>query len=167
VGLSGSNGLERAKERAKEASQGNEEEQLVATPNVANTLANVPIFSGCSKRELGIIARASKEVHHKEGTVIAREGERGIGLFLILDGQCKVTIGGKTKARLGPGDFFGEVALLDGGPRTATVTAVSPVRLVGITGWVFRGLLMEHPTIALKTLEAVAGRLRSVSKEPV
>ena len=99
--------------------------------------------------------------------VIAREGERGIGLFLILEGQCKVTIGGKTKARLGPGDFFGEVALLDGGPRTATVTAVSPVRLVGITGWVFRGLLMEHPTIALKTLEAVAGRLRSVSKEPV
>ena len=90
-----------------------------------------------------------------------------IVLFLILDGQCKVTIGGKTKARLGPGDFFGEVALLDGGPRTATVTAVSAVRLVGITGWVFRGLLMEHPTIALKTLEAVAGRLRSVSKEPV
>ena len=105
----------------------------MATPNVANTLANVPIFSGCSKRELGIIARASKEVSHKQGTVIAREGERGIGLFLILDGQCKVTIGGKTKARLGPGDFFGEVALLDGGPRTATVTALSPVRLVDIT----------------------------------
>jgi CRP-like cAMP-binding protein len=167
VGRSGSNGLAGAKERAKETSQGNEEEQPVATPNIANTLGNVPIFSGCSKRELGIIARASKEVKHKEGTVIAREGERGIGLFLILDGQCKVTIGGKTKARLGAGDFFGEVALLDGGPRTATVTAVSPVRLVGITGWVFRGLLMEHPTIALKTLEAVAGRLRSVSKEPV
>ena len=139
----------------------------MVAPNIANTLGNVPIFSGCYKRELGIIARASKEVKHKEGTVIAREGERGIGLFLILDGQCKVTIGGKTKARLGAGDFFGEVALLDGGPRTATVTAVSPVRLIGITGWVFRGLLMELPTIALKTLEAVAGRLRSVSKEPV
>ena len=96
----------------------------MAAPSVANNLANVPIFSGCSKRELGIIARASKEVSHKEGTVIAREGERGIGLFLILDGQCKVTIGGKTKARLGAGDFFGEVALLDGGPRTATVTAL-------------------------------------------
>jgi CRP/FNR family cyclic AMP-dependent transcriptional regulator len=144
-----------------------EVEQQVAAPSVANNLASVPIFSGCSKRELGIIARASKEVSHKEGTVIAREGERGIGLFLILEGQCKVTIGGKTKARLGPGDFFGEVALLDGGPRTATVTALSPVRLVGITGWVFRGLLMEHPAIALRTLEAVAGRLRSVSKEPV
>jgi CRP-like cAMP-binding protein len=139
----------------------------VAQPNVANTLGKVPIFSECSKRELAIIARASKEVVHKEGTVIAREGERGVGLFLILEGQCSITIGGKTKAKLGPGDFFGEVALLDGGPRTATVTALSPVKLIGITGWVFRGLLMEHPSIALKTLEAVAGRLRAVSKEPV
>ena len=139
----------------------------MAEPNIADTLAAVPIFSGCSKRELAIIARASKVVVHKDGTVIAREGERGIGLFLILQGRCLVTIGGKTKAKLGPGDFFGEVALLDGGPRTATVTAQSAVKLVGITGWVFRGLLMEHPSIALKTLEAVAGRLRSVSKEPV
>ncbi|HJS26972.1 MAG TPA: cyclic nucleotide-binding domain-containing protein [Actinomycetota bacterium] len=139
----------------------------MAAPNIANKLAQVPIFAGCTKRELAIITRASKEVSHKEGTVIAREGERGIGLFLILEGQCNVSIGGKTKARLGPGDFFGEVALLDGGPRTATVTAMSPVRLVGITGWVFRGLLMEHPSIALRTLESVAGRLRSVSKEPV
>jgi CRP/FNR family transcriptional regulator, cyclic AMP receptor protein len=135
--------------------------------DVTARLAKVPIFSGCSKRELAIIGRAAKEVSHRQGTVVAREGERGIGLFLILDGECSVTIGGKTKARLGPGDFFGEVALLDGGPRTATVTALTPLRLVGITGWVFRGLLMEHPSIALKTLEAVAGRLRSVSKEPV
>jgi CRP-like cAMP-binding protein len=139
----------------------------VAASNVAESLAKVPLFSGCSRRELAIIARASKEVRHKEGTVIAREGERGVGLFLILEGRCAVTIGGRTKARLSAGDFFGEVALLDGGPRTATVTALTPVRLLGITGWVFRGLLMEHPSIALKTLEAVAGRLRSVSKEPV
>jgi CRP/FNR family transcriptional regulator, cyclic AMP receptor protein len=139
----------------------------VAQQDAMSRLAKVPIFSECTKRELTIIGRAAKEVSHAEGTVIAREGERGVGLFLILEGQCKVTIGGKTKAKLGPGDFFGEVALLDGGPRTATVTALTPVRLVGITGWVFRGLLMEHPTIALKTLEAVAGRLRAVSKESV
>ncbi len=130
-------------------------------------LATVPIFSECSKRELGVIARAAKEVSHRKGTVIAREGERGIGLFLILQGECEVTIGGKRKAKLGPGDFFGEVALLDGGPRTATVTALTDVKLVGITAWVFRGLLMEHPSIALKTLEAVAGRLRAAAKEPV
>ena len=139
----------------------------MAEASAVSQISKVPIFSGCSKRELAIIARASKMVSHKEGTVIAREGERGIGLFLIVEGQCKISIGGKTKAKLGPGDFFGEVALLDGGPRTATVTAMTAVRLIGITGWVFRGLLMEHPSIALKTLEAVAGRLRSVSKEPV
>jgi CRP-like cAMP-binding protein len=139
----------------------------VAQYDVPAKLGNVPIFSGCTKRELSVIARAAKEVSHRAGTVIAREGERGIGLFLILEGECSVSIGGRTRAKLGPGDFFGEVALLDGGPRTATVTALTPVRLVGITGWVFRGLLMEHPSIALKTLEAVAGRLRSVSKEPV
>lgn len=139
----------------------------MAQADVAAKLGSVPIFSGCSKRELSVIARAAKEVSHKEGAVIAREGERGIGLFLILEGQCDVSVGGKSKAKLGPGDFFGEVALLDGGPRTATVTATTPVTLVGITGWVFRGLLMEHPSIALKTLESVAGRLRAVSKEAV
>jgi len=139
----------------------------VSEQDVTSKLAKVPIFSACSKRELQVIARAAKDVSHKADTVIAREGERGIGLFLILEGECRVSIGGKTKAKLGPGDFFGEVALLDGGPRTATVTAMTPVKLVGITGWVFRGLLMEHPAIALKTLEAVAGRLRQVSKEPV
>jgi len=139
----------------------------VAQSDILTKIGNVPLFSECSKREVALIARAAKEVSHRAGTVIAREGERGIGLFVILEGQCEVTIGGKRKARLGPGDFFGEVALLDGGPRTATVTVLTPVKLVGITGWVFRGLLMEHPSVALKTLEAVAGRLRAVSKEPV
>jgi CRP/FNR family cyclic AMP-dependent transcriptional regulator len=139
----------------------------VARDDIPARLAEVPIFSGCTKRELSIIAQAAKEIAHRAGTVIAREGERGVGLFLILDGECEVTIGGKRKAKLGSGDFFGEVALLDGGPRTATVTALTHVRLVGITGWVFRGMLMEHPSIALKTLESVAGRLRAVSKDPV
>jgi CRP/FNR family cyclic AMP-dependent transcriptional regulator len=137
----------------------------VAQSDIVAKLGEVPLFSECSKRELTLIARASKEVTHRQGTEIAREGERGIGLFLILDGQCRVSIGGKTKAKLTAGDFFGEIALLDGGPRTATVTALTDVTLVGITGWVFRGLLMEHPSIALKTLEGVAGRLREVSKE--
>jgi CRP-like cAMP-binding protein len=139
----------------------------VAQSDAVTKIANVPLFSECSKRELTLIARAAKEVSHRAGTTIAREGERGIGLFIILEGECEVTIGGKRKAKLGPGDFFGEIALLDGGPRTASVTALTPMKLIGITGWVFRGLLMEHPTIALKTLEAVAGRLRTVSKEPV
>lgn len=137
----------------------------MAQNEIASKLAAVPMFSGCTRKELAIIARAAKEVSHREGTVIAREGERGIGLFLILDGRCSVSIGGKEKSKLGPGSFFGEIALLDGGPRTATVSAVTDVRLLGLTEWVFRGLLAEHPSIALKTLESIAGRLRAVAAE--
>jgi CRP/FNR family transcriptional regulator, cyclic AMP receptor protein len=127
-------------------------------------LEAVPLFSGCSKKELQTIARAVKDIDHPAGTVIAREGEPGIGLFVIEEGDADVTIGGRKKASLGPGDFFGEIALLDGGPRTATVTATTDVKLLGLTEWVFRGLMQEHPAIAIKTLEAMAGRLRSVTK---
>jgi CRP-like cAMP-binding protein len=136
----------------------------VATKDVIARLKQVPLFSSCSKRDLETIARVVKDVRHKAGTVIAREGEPGIGLFVIEDGTADVTIGGRKKATLGPGDFFGEIALLDGGPRTATVTANSDVELLGLTEWVFRGLLQEHPQIAVKTLQAMANRLRSATK---
>ena len=137
----------------------------MALKDSAAQLGKFWMFSGCSRRELDVIARAAKEVTHKAGTVIAREGERGVGFFFITEGEAKVTIGGKTKTKLGPGDFFGEIALIDRGPRTATVTALTPIKMLGLTEWVFRGLLLEHPSIALKTLESVAGRLRKASKE--
>lgn len=132
---------------------------------VADQLSGVPLFSGCSKRELEAIARAAKEVSHPEGKVLAREGDKGIGFFLIMDGTAKVTVGGRTRSKLGPGDFYGEISLLDQGPRSATVTATSPVKLLGVTAWVFQGLVQEHPSIALKMLEVVAGRLRSATKD--
>ncbi len=134
------------------------------TKSVTAELANVPLFSDCSKRDLDLIARVAKDVSHPAGTVIAREGEPGVGLFIILDGKAEVTIGGVKKTMLGPGDFFGEIALLDGGPRTATVTAITDLKLLGLTEWVFRGLMMEHPAIALKTLQQMAGRLRNATK---
>jgi len=137
---------------------------LATMKDMVEGLAAVPLFSGCSKRELQTISRAVKPIEHEAGTVIAREGEPGIGLFVIADGQAEVTIGGKKKATLGPRDFFGEIALLDGGPRTATVTAKTDIKLLGLTEWVFRGLMQEHPSIAIKTLEAMAGRLRSATK---
>jgi CRP-like cAMP-binding protein len=136
----------------------------VSTKEVVTRLAKVPLFSGCSQKDLQTIARVVKDIDHEDGTVIAREGEPGIGLFVIADGTAEVTIGGSKKASLGPGDFFGEIALLDGGPRTATVTATSDVKLLGLTEWVFRGLMQEHPTIAVKTLQAMAGRLRNATK---
>jgi len=137
----------------------------VSTKEVVTRLSQVPMFNGCSQRDLQTIARVVKDIDHSAGTVIAREGEPGIGLFVIADGTAEVTIGGAKKASLGAGEFFGEIALLDGGPRTATVTATSDVKLLGLTEWVFRGLMQEHPTIAVKTLQAMAGRLRNATKD--
>ena len=136
----------------------------MGTKEVVSQLEKVPLFSDCSQRELQTISKAVKDVDHPAGTVIAREGEPGVGLFVISDGTADVTIGGKKKATLSRGDFFGEIALLDGGPRTATVTANTDVKLLGLTEWVFRGLMQEHPTIALKTLQQMAGRLRTATK---
>ncbi len=131
---------------------------------VVSQLAKVPLFSDCSQRDLQTISRAVKDIDHPAGTVIAREGDPGVGLFLITAGTADVTIGGKKMATLSAGDFFGEIALLDGGPRTATVTAASDIQLLGLTEWVFRGLMREHPSIALKTLQQMAGRLRQATK---
>jgi CRP-like cAMP-binding protein len=136
----------------------------VGSKDVVQRLAKVPLFSDCSQRDLHTIARVVREIQHAAGTVIAREGEPGIGLFIIMDGTAEVSIGGRKKATLGPGEFFGEIALLDGGPRTATVSAKTDVRLLGLTEWVFRGLMHEHPGITLKTLQQMAGRLRVATK---
>jgi CRP/FNR family transcriptional regulator, cyclic AMP receptor protein len=136
----------------------------LARHDVVKQLSQVPLFSGCSRRDLQTIARVVKDIDHAAGTVIAREGEPGVGLFVIVEGTADVTIGDKRKATLGPGDFFGEIALLDGGPRTATVTATSDVQLLGLTEWAFRGLMAEHPSIAVKTLQQMAARLRNATK---
>lgn len=127
-------------------------------------LSKVPIFAGCTRRELELIARAAKEITHKPGAVISREGDPGIGLFMIVDGTATVTIGGVRKTSMGPGTFFGEIALLDRGPRTATVTAETAVRVLVITEWVFRGLVLEHPKIAISTLQGMAARMRNATK---
>jgi CRP-like cAMP-binding protein len=136
----------------------------MATKDVMDRLSQVPIFAGCTRRELQTIAKAVRLIEHEKGTVIAAEGEPGAGLFVIDEGECDVTIGGRKVNHLKPGDFFGEMALLDGGPRTATVLATTDVKLYALTEWVFRGLLVEHPSIAIRTLEAMAARLRGATQ---
>jgi CRP/FNR family cyclic AMP-dependent transcriptional regulator len=136
----------------------------VSISDVAEHLRTVPIFEGCSKKDLQTIARQVREISHDAGYVIATEGDPGAGLFVIAEGEADVTIGGKKVNHLKTGDFFGEMALLDGGPRTATVTSTTPITLYALTEWVFRGLLAEHPTIAMRTLETMAARLRGATK---
>ena len=136
----------------------------MAISDMVEHLGGVPIFEGCSKKDLQTIARQVREISHDAGYVIATEGDPGAGLFVIADGEADVTIGGKKVNHLEAGDFFGEMALLDGGPRTATVTATTPITLYALTEWVFRGLLAEHPSIAMRTLETMASRLRGATK---
>ena len=136
------------------------------TSDTVDLLSRVPIFSGLSKKELQGLAQAVKEVNHREGAVLAREGESGLGFFLIVDGTARAEVGGRTRTRMGSGDFFGEISLLDGGPRTATVVAETPMTTLALTQWVFKSLIENNPSIASKMLKVMASRLRSSSKDP-
>ena len=137
----------------------------MADKDPVQLLQGVPLFSGCTKKELQAIAAAAKEVRHRPGAVIAREGDTGVGFFLIMDGTARVSVGGKTKARLGAGDYFGEIALLDEGPRSATVTADTDLRLLGLTAWNFRRLMAQNPSIGPKLLKVMGERLRESSRD--
>lgn len=130
---------------------------------IVESLATVPLFAGASKKELRAVAAGMKEVAHDAGDVLVKEGESGVGFFLIAEGTARVVVGGRTRRRLGEGEFFGEIAVLDGGPRSATVIADTPMRMLGITPWVFKGLLRQYPSLAMKMLEVVASRLRAAS----
>jgi CRP-like cAMP-binding protein len=131
---------------------------------IVDSLQTVPLFSGLSKKELGVVASLAKEVNAGAGDVLAKQGAAGVGFFLILHGVARVVANGRTQRRLGAGDTFGEIALLDGGPRTADVIAEGDVQMLGIAVWEFGPLLTDNPSIALKLLQEAAARLRSASR---
>lgn len=130
-------------------------------------LAKVPLFSLCSKRELAMIARRGTDVVVEAGRTLTREGSAGYEFFVIIDGKATVTREGREVAVLGPGDFFGELALLDRAPRNATVTATTRMELVVVSSREFRTLLEEAPTLTYKLLAAMAHRLRELDLAPV
>ena len=122
-------------------------------------IKRVPLFANCSKRELEQIASIADEIDLREGKVLIAEGKSGREFFVLLEGEADVTKDGRQINRLGAGDFFGEIALVSRSPRTATVTATTPVRTLVITDRSFRRLLEDSPEIQLKVLEALAERL--------
>ena len=124
-------------------------------------LRNVPLFAGCSKTELQRIASLADELDLGDGATLIREGERGREFIVIADGTVRVTRNGKQLRDLGAGDFIGEIALVADVPRTATVTATSPVRLLVVTDRAFRGLLEQMPSIAKKVLQSLGERLHA------
>jgi CRP-like cAMP-binding protein len=128
-------------------------------------LGEVPLFQGLSKKELSAIAGSGKEVNHPEGREIVKEGStEAAGFHLILEGTAKVLARGRTVNRLGPGDHFGEMSLLDGGPRSASVVAETDVHTFSITAWAFRPLIDRNPSIARKLLVDLSRRLREATK---
>lgn len=123
-------------------------------------LAQVPLFSALSRKELQTLGRASDEIEVDEGKVLCEEGKPGHEFFLILDGEAAVKRGKKTIARLTPGRYFGELSLLDRAPRSATVVADSPMTLLVLGQREFSGILDQLPGVARKLLCSMAERLR-------
>jgi signal-transduction protein with cAMP-binding, CBS, and nucleotidyltransferase domain len=131
----------------------------------ANLLAEVPLFSGLSNGQLRRIAALTHQVRFPTGALIIQAGQPGRAFFVLVQGNAKVTKdaagSGRALSRLGAGDVFGEFALLDGGPRTASVLAESPVVALRLSRSEFRRLLAKEPKIAVKMLEGIASRART------
>ena len=129
----------------------------------AELLAGCPLFAGIDQEGLTALAAVATPVDFPAGHVIARQGEIGTGFFVIVDGQVRVVRDGGVVARLGPGEFFGELSVLDRMPRNATVATEVPTTCLALASWDFDRVLLDQPALTLAILRGVARRLREVS----
>ena len=132
---------------------------MAAKPSLQQ-LAQVPLFAGLKERNLKMLAESLRERSFAEGETIAAEGKSGVGFFVIAEGEASVSVDGKERATLRAGDHFGELALIDDGSRTATVTATTPLHCYAMTSWEFRPLVQENSTVAWHLLQNLTKRLR-------
>jgi CRP/FNR family cyclic AMP-dependent transcriptional regulator len=128
--------------------------------DTADLLARVDLFTGLSGRQLKRLAERSKEVRHDPGHEVTSEGALGLGFHLILDGEASVSQNGTELRRLGPGDYFGEISMIDGKRRSATVTAETPLRAAYVSHATFEELLDQDPGFARGLLAVLCARLR-------
>jgi CRP/FNR family cyclic AMP-dependent transcriptional regulator len=128
------------------------------------TLKQVPLFSGLSSRDLKQLAGAMHDRTFPAGREVTTEGEGGLGFFVVLDGTATVTVDGQTRRTLGPGEHFGEMALIDGGRRSAKVTADTDLQCAGMTAWNFRPFLKDHPDVVWGLLQTLVARLRDAEQ---
>jgi CRP/FNR family cyclic AMP-dependent transcriptional regulator len=137
-----------------------EQNRAVLRKNVkVELIKRVPLFSNCSKRELEEVAGIADELTLPEGRELTREGASGQEFLVLVEGSAEVKRKGRKINTLGAGDFLGEIALITGAPRTATVTTTAPSRMLVVTARDFRTLLRHMPSLQLKVLEALASRL--------
>jgi CRP-like cAMP-binding protein len=122
------------------------------------------LFGGVGRDVLERVADKATEVDFPAGHVIARQNEIGTGFFVIVAGKVRVIRDGQRLAELGPGDFFGELSVLDGQPRNAQVTAVGPCRCLAVASWDLEALLLEDPRLALAIIRGLAARLRATTE---
>ena len=125
-----------------------------------DVLKRVPLFADLDGRELEQIAASMRERRFSAGDAVTQEGAGGAGFFIVEEGTAEVTVAGASRGSIGPGDYFGEIALLTGSDRTATITATSDMLCWGMTPWDFRPLVESNATIAWKLLTAMADKLR-------
>jgi CRP/FNR family transcriptional regulator, cyclic AMP receptor protein len=130
----------------------------------AELLAACPLFQGIDADGLAKLAELATPVDFPPGHVIARQGEIGTGFFVIVSGSVRVVRDGGVVARLGPGEFFGELSVLDRLPRNATVAAEEPTGCLALASWDFEKVLLEEPALTLAILRGVAARLREVTE---
>lgn len=124
-----------------------------------DTLKKVPLFADLDERELGEIAGSLQERRFAAGSTVTQEGAAGAGFFVVEEGEADVQVAGEQRGSLGPGDYFGEIALLTGSERTATITARTDMLCYGMTPWDFRPLVETNSAIAWKLLTAMAAKL--------
>jgi CRP-like cAMP-binding protein len=138
-----------------------------ASEQVTAHLSSVRFFASCGKKELRSIAKAAKIASMHRGTQIITEGDEANTMYVILDGTARVSRGGRRLATIGPGDAFGELALLSKGPRTASVVATSDMEVAIITRHHLSGLLETAPAFSRKLIESLADRMRELDKKLV
>jgi CRP/FNR family cyclic AMP-dependent transcriptional regulator len=122
------------------------------------------LFEGLTKKDLATLALCGTDVEHPKGRVVIQEGKPGVGFHLILDGSAGVTRGGRKLRSLGPGDSFGDIALIDGGTRSASVVAETHLRTLSFAPWEFKPLLIANPQLAYKLLLKLCALLREAEK---
>jgi len=133
---------------------------IAAMSAPVEVLQNVQLFSTLEQEDMEELARQLHERRFPEGGEVTTEGSTGAGFFVIAAGNAEVLVGGEHRATLGPGDYFGEVALIDDGVRSASIVAATDLLCYGLTPWEFRPFVEEHPKVAWALLQALARRIR-------
>jgi CRP-like cAMP-binding protein len=133
---------------------------------LVNLLSRNRLFDELNKKDVLALIDSAKEVDHREGQMIVVEGQPGVGFHLLLEGTAIVSRNGRKLRTLGPGETFGDIAVIDGGPRSASVQAATQLRTLSLPPWEFKPLLLEHPRIAYRLLVKLCTLLREAEKRP-